>query len=264
MDIAKYIVSISALLIVLALETRSPLFTGRTKRWLHVGRNFSIVIINNVVLFALFSSVTATVFLYSNRYQWGLSYHLQIPQGLRVLLLITLFDIWMYVWHRLNHVIPFLWRFHRMHHSDPEMDVSTALRFHTGEIMISSALRLGIILLSGMSPADLLLYGTIMLPIIFLHHSNYYLPARWDKLLRTVIVTPWMHWVHHSHLFHEGNSNYGTIFSWWDRLAKTFLLREDPATIQYGLDTFSDPYWQTVPGMLKTPLASSIRKSDRP
>ena len=164
----------------------------------------------------------------------------------------------MYIWHVMVHRSSFLWRFHRMHHSDPNMDVSTALRFHPGEIILSTIFRWGIFLLLGVTAFDLLLYETIMLPIIFFHHSNYYLPEKVDKILRTVIVTPWMHWVHHSHIFEETNSNYGTIFSWWDRLFSTFRLREEPVTIQYGLNEIKSSNWQTFIGMLKTPFVDQF------
>jgi sterol desaturase/sphingolipid hydroxylase (fatty acid hydroxylase superfamily) len=141
-----------------------------------------------------------------------------------------------------------------MHHSDPKMDVSTALRFHTGELLISSAIRLPIILLIGMNYTELLIYETIMMPVIYLHHSNFFIPDKIDRLLRLILVTPWMHWVHHSNIMAETNMNYGTIFSWWDRLVRTFLLKENPSSIIYGVLEFQDENWQTIWGMLKTPF----------
>ena len=143
-----------------------------------------------------------------------------------------------------------------MHHSDPAMDASTALRFHPGEIFASTILRWGVFLAVGISAYDLLLYEAIMLPVILFHHSNYYIPEKYDKILRQVIVTPWMHWVHHSRRYKELNSNYGTIFSWWDRLFASFRLRQDPAAITQGLGNISTPPWQTIGGMLKTPFVN--------
>ena len=182
---------------------------------------------------------------------------MDLPLILRVALIVFLFDGWMYIWHRLNHEIPFLWRFHRMHHSDPAMDVTTALRFHIGELIISSFLRFGIIILLGMRPLEIIFYETVMLPIIFFQHSNFLIPYRWDKIIRTVFITPWMHWVHHSDIVEESNTNYGTIFSWWDRLAKTFRIRKDPQKIVYGVESLKETRWQTIVGMLKTPLLSN-------
>src|SRR5215813_5385924 len=113
---------------------------------------------------------------------------------------ILLFDAWMYLWHRANHQLDFLWRFHRVHHSDPEMDVTTAIRFHAGEILISSALRLAVIPLLGITNRQLLVYEMLLLPVILFHHSNVLIPERLDAILRLVIVTPAIHRVHHSRL----------------------------------------------------------------
>ena len=256
MDYTKYIITFTVFFIILVLETFFPLFSGRKKRWLHAGRNISIIVVNNIVVLLLLSSVTAFIFQYASLHRWGVFYYVQVSRTLRLVFVIIVFDLWMYLWHRMAHQINFIWRFHRMHHTDTEMDVTTALRFHPGEIVLSTMLRWGVFLLLGMTIADLVIYETIMLPVIFLQHSNFYLPHKVDRLLRMVIVTPWMHWVHHSHIRDETNSNYGTIFSWWDRLGKTFRLREKPAAIQYGLDEFHDPSWQTVAGMLKTPVVS--------
>lgn len=262
MSYFKYILFTTFFFVLFLLEAYSPLFKDRSKRLLHAGRNFSITALNNLVVYFLFSSLFAAVFLFSQQHQWGLSYYIPLPQAIRVVIILILFDAWMYIWHRLNHIVSILWRFHRMHHTDTEMDVSSALRFHPVEIILSSTVRLGIFLLLGIRASDLLIYETIMVPVIFLHHSNYYLPQRIDKILRTIIVTPRMHWVHHSEIKDETNSNYGTILSCWDRLAKSFRLRKNPAAINYGLNEFRDPNFQTILGMLKTPFVST--KSSRP
>ena len=175
----------------------------------------------------------------------------------RGLAAIVLFDLWMYLWHRANHRISFLWRFHRTHHSDTEMDSTSALRFHFGEIIFSSILRLLVIPLIGISYAELLTYEIILQPIIIFHHSNVALPEKLDRILRAVLVTPNMHRVHHSQIQNETDSNYSSIFSWWDRLAGTFKRREDTKTIVFGLTYFRELQWQSFVGMLRTPFASS-------
>jgi sterol desaturase/sphingolipid hydroxylase (fatty acid hydroxylase superfamily) len=256
MNTAKLALAISMFLVLILLETLLPLFRDRRQRLRHGARNVGIMIFNTILLSLLFSTVYGLVYVYSAEREFGLFYHLPAPLFVRVALLILIFDAWMYVWHRMNHEIPFLWRFHRMHHTDPEMDVTTALRFHPLELIFSSILRVGWIIALGMRPFDILLYETIMLPIIYFHHSNFYLPAKIDRLLRAVIVTPLMHWVHHSDIIKETNSNYGTIFSWWDRLGRTFRLRSDPRTIRYGLENVQSPHWQTIWGMLKTPFVT--------
>jgi sterol desaturase/sphingolipid hydroxylase (fatty acid hydroxylase superfamily) len=168
---------------------------------------------------------------------------------------LLLFDAWMYLWHRANHAVPFLWRFHRMHHSDPAVDTTTALRFHVGEIVISTLLRLGVIPLLGMRLWQVILYETLLLPVIAFHHSNVALPTVWDRRLRWVIVSPNMHRVHHSDWQPETDSNFASIFSWWDRLGRSFRLRPDVRTLQYGLRELDGNQWQGLWGLLRTPLA---------
>ena len=167
---------------------------------------------------------------------------------------VLLLDAWTYVWHRINHRIPFLWRFHRVHHHDPHMDVTTASRFHTGEIVLSSALRLGVILLFGIYLWELVLYETLMFAVVQFHHANISLPEPVDRALRVLIVTPNMHKVHHSRFQPETDSNFSALFSFWDRLGRTFRLSDDPSTIRFGLDGWDDDGDQTLAGMLRAPL----------
>ena len=253
MEIAKYAVSITIFFILIGLETLIPLFANTKDRWKHAGRNFTIIIFNSIALLILFSSLISFIYTFSAEKQWGLFYQFDLPLLLRLALIVLLFDGWMYIWHRLNHEISFFWRFHRMHHSDPAMDVTTALRFHPVELIISSILRIGIIILLGLTQYEIILYETIMLPVIYFQHSNFLLPFQWDKKIRTVFITPWMHWVHHSDIIEESNTNYGTVFSWWDRLAGTFRIRRDPQKIVYGVEGLKSAQWQTIVGMLKTP-----------
>ncbi|MDX1531724.1 MAG: sterol desaturase family protein [Rhodothermales bacterium] len=172
------------------------------------------------------------------------------------------FDVWTYAWHRINHRVPFLWRFHRVHHADAEMDVTTASRFHVGELALSSALRIPLIVLVGVYAWELLLYETLMFAVVQFHHANVGLPARLDRALRAVIVTPAMHKVHHSRLQPETDSNYSSLFSWWDRLFRSFRLRERPEEIRFGLDAFDGEAHRTLGGLLRMPLAP-VRPADR-
>jgi sterol desaturase/sphingolipid hydroxylase (fatty acid hydroxylase superfamily) len=174
---------------------------------------------------------------------------------LAVLLSVLLFDLWMYAWHRANHEIPFLWRFHQVHHTDPAMDATTALRFHPGELLISSLLNLVIVIALGLGMTELILYKSLMLPVILFHHSNLNLPGRWDARLRWLVVPPSMYRVHHSRIPRETNSNYGTVFSFWDRLFGSFRLRPDPEAIVFGTGHHDGPAWQRVPRLLRLPLS---------
>jgi sterol desaturase/sphingolipid hydroxylase (fatty acid hydroxylase superfamily) len=162
--------------------------------------------------------------------------------------------MWQYWWHRFNHEIKFFWRFHAVHHSDADMNASTAIRFHTFEIMMSSCLRLLVLPLAGVTVAHLLVYETLLLPIILFQHSNIRIPFKVDSCLRWLIVTPWMHWVHHSRYQPETDSNYSSLLSIWDRLFGSFRLNRHPETISLGLDSFPDKEWKSLLSVLKSPF----------
>lgn len=254
MEQYKLILPLIVFVIIFALESLHPLFEERKGRVRRYARHILLFAFNSLLLALIFTQLNQGVLNFSSRTSWTLTGALPVPYWAKTVIAILAFDAWMYIWHRLAHHVPLLWRFHRMHHSDTEMDASTALRFHIGELVISSVLRLGVFFVVGMDLFALLLYETLMMINIYIQHSNWYMPKRLDRVLRLVIATPWMHWVHHSKLQPETDSNFGTIFSFWDRLGKTFRLREDPRTIEYGLDEFDDDQWQSLSGMFKTPF----------
>ena len=257
MDITlKTVLAIAVLAFLWCLETWLPLYRERHgNRLKHAGRNIVIALFNTTVILMLYG-IMAVVALWNYNQKIGLLNLLDLPPTIETGIALLLFDGWMYLWHRANHKIPFLWRFHRMHHSDREMDVTSATRFHTGELIFSSILRLGVIPLLGLELWQLVLYEVMLLPVIQFHHSNVNLPERWDRLLRAIIVSPNMHRVHHSRIQHETDSNYSSVFSFWDRLACTFRRREDVGAIEFGLLEFDDLKWQTILGMLRTPFRS--------
>ena len=248
--------AIAMLVFLWCLETWLPVYRERRgNRLKHAGRNIAIALFNSAVIALMFSGTVAMVAVWSQKREFGLLHLLELPLAIETGIALLLFDGWMYLWHRANHAIPFLWRFHRMHHSDREMDVTSAARFHIGELIFSSVLRLGVLPLLGMELWQLILYEVMLLPVIQFHHSNVYLPERWDRLLRTIIVSPNMHRVHHSRIRLETDSNYSSVFSFWDRLARTFRRREDVEEIKFGLVEFDDAKRQTILGMLRTPFS---------
>jgi sterol desaturase/sphingolipid hydroxylase (fatty acid hydroxylase superfamily) len=249
-------VAVGALALLWLLETWLPLFLDRPRRYRHAFRNLVVGGLNLAATGLVFAGAVAAIAAWAEHARFGLLHQLAAPVWGELPLALLLFDAWMYFWHRANHGVPFLWRFHRMHHSDPCMDVTTALRFHVGEIVISSALRLAVIPLLGLALWQVLLYETILLPVIAFHHSNVALPERFDRLLRAVLVSPNMHRVHHSDWRPETDSNFSSIFSWWDRLFRTFRRREEVRTLRYGLRAFDGEEWQGLWGLLRTPLAS--------
>lgn len=249
--------TIAVLVFLWCLETWLPLYHERHgNRLKHAGRNITIALFNNVVIALIFSGIMAMVTAWNQNQKIGLLHLLDFPLSIETGIAILLFDGWMYLWHRANHEILFLWRFHRMHHSDREVDVTSATRFHIGELILSSILRLGVILLLGLELWQLVLYEVLLLPVIQFHHSNVNLPEKWDQLLRAIIVSPNMHRVHHSRIQFETDSNYSSVFSFWDRLARTFRRRDDVEAIEFGLIEFDDLKWQTILGMFRTPFRS--------
>lgn len=258
MGLKRILIFTGIFFFIYAMESIWPLFRERKQRLRNGARNLIFFIVNSVFLALFNAMVTSGLLMLVEEKNWGIFNWLKLPELVRLPAVILTFDLWMYIWHRLAHQAPLIWRFHRMHHSDRQMDVTTAFRFHLGEILLSSIIRLPVYLLIGIRPMELALYEALMMPVILLHHSNFYLPGSVDRVLRQIIVTPWMHWVHHSDKQPETDSNFGTIFSWWDRLAKTFRLRENPREIIYGLEEFKDEPWLTIWGMLKTPFVKNL------
>lgn len=241
-------------------ETFSPFFpqlqTARA-RITHDLRNLVVGAINAILATVILASLFVGIDTWTTANSFGLLRWCHLSPWLSTCLAIVLLDIWTYWWHRFNHVVPLLWRFHRTHHSDTAMDVSTAVRFHTGELILSWIARLAIVPLLGISLVQLAIYESLLLPIVLFHHSNLRLPRWLDYGLLAIIVTPAMHRVHHSRIEKETNSNYSSLLSWWDIVFGSFRLRPDVENIRYGLDEFTDPQWQTLTGMARTPLAKT-------
>lgn len=236
-------------------ETWRPFFGQRAGRLKHAARNLAIALFNTVVLGLVFGSLTVMVAGWTETSKYGLLHTFGLAWPVQFVLALVLLDGWMYIWHRANHAIPVLWRFHRMHHSDRHMDVTTATRFHLGEHVGASVLKLGLIPLLGFEVRHLLVYDTLVIAITQFHHADISL-GRLDRWVRLVIVTPDMHKAHHSDWQLETDSNYSTVLALWDRLAHSFRMRDDPKSIVFGLKEFTDPGWQNFGGMLKTPFVN--------
>jgi len=242
-----------------AAESIVPMFAGRSRRVSHGAANVLLGMVNAIAGSLLFGTALLVATQWSRENSIGLMQHLPQawPLWMRFVIGLVLIDLWMYFWHRLNHNVPFLWRFHAVHHADRELDATSAVRFHTGEIILSGAARLILLPVLGVSLPMLLVYEIILLPVILFHHSNVRIARAADGILRPIIVTPWMHWVHHSMLREETNSNYGSVLSVWDRLFGSFRLRDNPSEIQLGLtDDTSEKSWRTLGGMLTRPFKS--------
>jgi len=254
------------LVALLVWETAQPFFElfGRSARARagHLLRNLTVAVINAAAVALGFVTLWAWAALYSEAHGIGVLHHLPVGAWSHAALAVVLLDAWTYCWHRLNHRVPLLWRFHRMHHSDAQMDVTTAGRFHFGEIALSSLLRVPLILLLGIRLPELVAYEAMMFAVVQFHHANIGLPGWMDRLLRLVIVTPAMHKVHHSRVQPETDSNYTSLFSFWDRLFGTFRLRDDPHTIRFGLEGLDREGDQTLAGLIKTPFSGPRSTAD--
>ncbi|HLD30561.1 MAG TPA: sterol desaturase family protein [bacterium] len=249
----RHIGELAGFFLIFILEGLCPYYDPQVRRYRHALRNGSLFLLNSGIYLLVFSGLTFSAMEWANRNSAGLlnlvdAGFLEWPAG------ILLLDLWMYVWHMLLHRGPFLSLFHRMHHSDIEMDVTTALRFHPGEILISHLLRTGVILLIGIEPEQFLFYGFILQLSIFFHHSNLGFGPKTDRFLSLFIVSPMMHKIHHSTKKEERNSNYTSLFSFWDRLFATYTPAAREERIEFGLPVFREDSWQNVRGMLKTPF----------
>lgn len=174
-----------------------------------------------------------------------------------------LLDYTNYLWHVLMHKLPLLWRFHVVHHSDLDLDLTTAFRFHFGELIGSVIYRGGAVFLIGASPLNVLIYEAVFEGATQFHHTNMKLPFRVEKALSKVIVTPRMHGIHHSMIRQETDSNYSVIFSFWDRLHKTLRLNVPQDLVVTGVPAYSNPTEQTVPFLWKLPF-TKIRTWEEP
>jgi sterol desaturase/sphingolipid hydroxylase (fatty acid hydroxylase superfamily) len=264
----RSITAVVVLVLLLVWESSAPFgayfLRNSGDRFRHGLKNLILGILNAVIIGLVFVAVWWTTAEWAQAHGFGLLNWLSLPGWAHLLGAFLLFDAWMYFWHRLNHRIPFLWRFHRTHHSDPRMDVTTASRFHFGEIVLSSILRVPIIALLGLELWELALYELAMFSVVQVHHANIALPPWLDRGLRVLIVTPFMHKVHHSRWQPETDSNYSSLFSFWDRLFGTFRLRANPSTLQFGLEEFDRSEDHTLIGLFTTPLKQNQRRAFQP
>ncbi len=196
---------IGAFGLLLWLECRRPLRREVESKFTRVVRNLGVAAVGAAALQLAERPVTMPLAALVERRGWGLLQWVHLPVWLEVPLAVVLLDYTLYVWHVLTHLVPWLWRFHLVHHIDLDLDASTAVRFHFGELCISVPWRAGQILLIGVSPLALSVWQTALLLSIVFHHSNVQLPIRVERWLNRFVVTPRMHGIHHSIVREETN-----------------------------------------------------------
>lgn len=240
--------------VIFIAEGRRQLRKRTQPRWKRVIINSIVSIPAFTLLRFLFLPVMVKLATKNTQLQWGLNYQYHAHPFIKGMAAFLIMDYTNYLWHVLNHKLPFLWRFHVVHHSDPDLDITTALRFHFGELIGSVFYRGAFVFLSGASPLHVLLYEIFFEGATQFHHSNWKLPFKLERGLNRIIVTPRMHGIHHSMIRQETDSNYAVIFSFWDRLHNTVRLNVNQGLIVTGVPSYSDPDELTIGYLLKLPF----------
>ena len=246
---------------IMVFESLFP-FRKQLGRWRHFGKNALFAAINSGVTGLATAGMNIWLFIWMEENGIGLLNLWEIPFWAAALVASLSFDMWLYWWHRLNHVAPFLWRFHQVHHNDTTMDMSTALRFHPGEIVLSSIINVVVIVVLGVSIEMMVVYKLIFNVNVLFHHSNVVLSDRWDRWYRFFLVSPNMHRVHHSRRMVETNSNYASGLALWDRLFGSYRER-DPDEIVFGLEYDRSEDEQKWLYLLKRPFRPKGRPASK-
>lgn len=212
---------------------------GRTWRW---PNNLGIVVVNTVLVRIVFPTTAVGLAIFAEARGFGLFNVIGVPGWIAVVGSVVILDLAIYLQHVLFHAVPALWRLHRMHHADLEFDVSTGLRFHPIEILLSMIIKFAVIAATGAPALAVLIFEVLLNATSMFNHANVRIPLSVDRVLRWLVVTPDMHRVHHSILVRETNSNFGFNLPWWDRLFGTY--RAQPAAghegMTIGIEQFRD------------------------
>ena len=240
------------------LAPRRTLTVSKTLRWLN---NLGLVFFNSVLLRVLFPAAAAGMAAFAGARGWGLFNYFAAPFWLAVVVSVIALDFIIYLQHVMFHAVPALWRLHRMHHADPDFDVTTGARFHPIEIILSLLIKFATIAVLGPPVVAVVVFEVLLNATAMFNHGNIHLPQPLDRLLRWIVVTPDMHRVHHSVEDDEANSNFGFNLPWWDRLLGTY--RDQPRAGHRGMTigihryrTAREVSW--LPGMLTLPFKGRI------
>ncbi|MEE9439860.1 MAG: sterol desaturase family protein [Saprospiraceae bacterium] len=235
----RAIILVGGLTFFWVLESIIPLFSFNYSKWKHAKVNIFFTITTIVINFTLAFILIATVDFVANN-QWGLMHLLDIPLVMKVIVGLALFDFFgAYLPHYIEHQVKWLWMFHLVHHTDQNVDTTTANRHHPGESVLRFVFTTIAVLVLGAPIWLVFLYQSLSVVFTQFSHSNIVIPNWLDRLLLTVLVTPNMHRVHHHYRIPYTDSNYGNMFSIWDRIFGTYIVA-DNTKLKYGLDTYMD------------------------
>lgn len=240
------------------LAPRRALTVSKTWRWMS---NLGIVVLNSGLLRLLFPAAAVGVAAYADQHGWGLFNYAEVPFWLDVIASVVVLDFAIYLQHVTFHAVPALWRLHRMHHADLDLDVTTGTRFHPIEIILSMFIKFGVIAALGPPVLAVIVFEVLLNATAMFNHSNVRIPLGADRLLRLVVVTPDMHRVHHSIEDDESNSNFGFNLPWWDRLFGTYRGQSRGGHIGMTLgirDVRDERRVERLPGMLVLPFIGKL------
>jgi sterol desaturase/sphingolipid hydroxylase (fatty acid hydroxylase superfamily) len=237
------------------LERRRPLRRAAVEpKLVRNARNVTLAGIGAAALQLAAAPVLHPLTAAVERRRWGLLPRLRLPRAAETALGVVLLDYTLYLWHVLVHEVPALWRFHRVHHADLDLDASTALRFHFGELVLSVGWNALEVAALGIRPETFALRQRLLLVSILFHHSDLRLPLALERRLARLVVTPRMHAIHHSIVPEETGSNWSSGLSLWDRLHGTLRLNVPQEEITIGVPAFREPRAVTLPKLLRMPF----------
>ena len=240
------------------LAPRRALTVSKTVRWVN---NLGLVFLNSFILRLLFPAAAVGVAVVCAERGWGVFNVYDAPYAVAVLVSIIAMDMVIYLQHVMVHAVPLLWRLHRVHHADPDFDVTTGARFHPIEIVLSMLIKFATIVLLGPPVVAVVIFEILLNATAMFNHSNVRLHPAVDKVLRWFVVTPDMHRVHHSVEDDEANSNFGFNLPWWDRLFGTYRAqpRAGHENMKIGIHKYHDPKQVSwLPGILWLPFVGKI------
>ena len=244
-------------LVIMAMwEVAAPRRRREIPRLLRWSNNLGLVVVDTILVRLTFPVVAVGLALLAEQRGWGFFNTFAVPTWISVLASVIVFDLVIYLQHVMFHAVPALWRLHRMHHADLEFDVTTGLRFHPIEILLSMGLKLAVVAALGPPAIAVLIFEIVLNASSKFNHSNVRIPLKLDRILRWIVVTPDMHRVHHSIHPAETNSNFGFNLPWWDKLLGTYRPqpKEGHDTMTIGIEQFRKPRDLWLDRMLIQPL----------
>ncbi len=247
---------IGVLVVMLGWETLFPKRKRSVSRWLRWPNNLALTALNTGLLRVLFPVSAVGLALGLSDRGWGLLNLVELPCWLSVALAVVALDLAIYVQHVVFHAVPLLWRLHRMHHTDLDLDVTSGTRFHPLEMILSMLIKFGVLFVIGPPAVAVLIFEVVLNAMAMFNHANARIPQTLDRVLRMLVVTPDMHRVHHSVIPVETNSNFGFNLSLWDRLFRTYRPQPEAGhtNMVIGLPVFRSPRELWLDRLLVQPL----------